>query len=172
MRVLGAVLAGGRSSRFGSDKALALLGGRPLLDHAISALEGQCETVVVVGRDEVQDWPEPGRGPLGGLAGALIHAERSGYDAVLSCAVDSIGLPADLIERFSPAPAYVASQPVIGLWPIASLDAAQAILTGDGPASMRAFAERIGARAVQLPSEPANVNTPTDLARWEQQHGL
>src|SRR3546814_3555756 len=38
VKTLGAVLAGGRSSRFGSDKALAMLGGRTLLDHAQAAL--------------------------------------------------------------------------------------------------------------------------------------
>ena len=30
---------------------------------------------------------------------------------------------------------------------------------------MRAFAEAIGARAVTLAADPANINTPADLAR-------
>ena len=38
MSRLGAVIAGGRSSRFGSDKAMALWQGRPLIDHAIDRL--------------------------------------------------------------------------------------------------------------------------------------
>src|SRR3546814_5020197 len=71
---LGAVLAGGRSSRFGSDKALAMLGGRTLLDHAQAALRPHCDALIVVGRGEgLADWPQPDMGPLGGVAGALRH---------------------------------------------------------------------------------------------------
>jgi molybdopterin-guanine dinucleotide biosynthesis protein A len=37
-KILGVVLAGGLSTRFGSDKAQALWRGRSLLDHALDAL--------------------------------------------------------------------------------------------------------------------------------------
>src|SRR5687768_5356431 len=49
--ILGAVLAGGQSSRFGSDKALAELDGRTLIARAVDALAGWCEYVVAVGRE-------------------------------------------------------------------------------------------------------------------------
>lgn len=42
------VLAGGRSSRFGRDKLAAAIGGRPLLDHAIEAVQAVATDVVVV----------------------------------------------------------------------------------------------------------------------------
>ncbi|MFD1611845.1 molybdenum cofactor guanylyltransferase [Sphingomonas tabacisoli] len=173
MKVLGAVLAGGRSSRFGSDKALAEYRGVPLIEHAVAALAAQCDAVVMVGRyGGIADWPEPGCGPLGGLAGALRHARANLFDAVLSCGVDAPGVPADLRMSLMPAPAYVASQPVLGLWPVSAADALEEILTGSGRHSMLAFAEAIGARPVKLRHEPANVNTPEDLARLEQRHGL
>ena len=50
MRVLGVVLAGGQSRRFGSDKALAEIAGRTLLDRAVATLARQVDTVVVAGR--------------------------------------------------------------------------------------------------------------------------
>ena len=50
--ILGVVLAGGQSTRFGSDKALAELGGRTLLARAFDTLGGFCEFVVVAGRDK------------------------------------------------------------------------------------------------------------------------
>jgi len=42
------VLAAGEGSRFGGAKQLAPLGGRPLLEHALIAMTGVCERVVVV----------------------------------------------------------------------------------------------------------------------------
>nr|WP_232328885.1 molybdenum cofactor guanylyltransferase [Sphingomonas horti] len=174
---MGAVLAGGRSSRFGSDKALACWRGKPLLAHAVDALAGQCDAVVVVGRDDpaftcVPDWPAPGQGPLGGLAGALRHALDAGFDFVLTCGVDSVGVPHDLRSRLAPAPAFVAAQPVLGLWPAEAAALVEEMLFGSGSHAMHAFAARIGARPVKLPLEPANVNAPEDLARLEQHHGL
>ena len=172
-RVLGAVLAGGQSTRFGSDKALAQLGGSSLIDTAVASLQLICEEVVVVGREStVPDWPRAGMGPLGGIAGALRHADAHGFDAVLSCGVDSLGLPQDLLGTLAPAPAFVESQPVIGLWPVSALPDLEKILAGDGRHSMLAFAEAIDARAVQLAIKPANINTPQDLAELEKHHGL
>jgi molybdopterin-guanine dinucleotide biosynthesis protein A len=46
--VTGIILAGGRSSRFGSDKASALLHGRPLLHWVLAAVGSVAGEVVVV----------------------------------------------------------------------------------------------------------------------------
>ena len=165
MKTLGAVLAGGRSSRFGSDKALAMLGGRTLLDHALAALRPHCDTVVVVGRDDVADWPRPDMGPLGGIAGALIYAADNGFDRVRTAPVDCLRLPEDLCVRLEPAPAFLDTQPVIGLWPIAALHELRAMLVDGGDLAVKAFARRIGGRAVKSAFVPPNINSVADLDR-------
>lgn len=175
--ILGVVLAGGQSTRFGSDKALAMLGGRPLLTSAVDTLAQWCDVVVVAGRHTapaptISDWPRPGMGPLAGLAAALRLARDEGYQAVLSCGVDAALLPDDLVGRLSPAPAYVESQPVIGLWPVSALAAIELILASDTRHSLRALADALGARAVSLPRAPFNINTRADLAAAEQAHDL
>ena len=43
----GLVIAGGRSRRFGRDKALALVGGRPLLAWSLAALREACAEVAI-----------------------------------------------------------------------------------------------------------------------------
>lgn len=168
---LGVVLAGGRSSRFGSDKALAELNGRTLVSIATDRLRGWCEHVVLAGREygpapAIPDWPEPGMGPLGGLAAALHHACDHGYAEVLSCSVDCLDLPEDLPALLSPAPSYLAQQPVIGLWPASAATVIDAILTGEGRHSMRRLAEALGARQVETGWEAGNINTPADLERY------
>ena len=176
MKVLGAVLGGGRSRRFGSDKALALLDDRTLLEHAVAALRPHCARVAVVGRATrsaaaiaIADWPAPAMGPLGGLAGALSYARQEGFEGVLSCGVDLVSLPMDLPDRLRPGPTFVADQPVIGLWPVASLAALEAILLGPGSHAMRAFTEAIGARPLTLPQPLPNINRPEDLTRLKRE---
>ncbi len=166
--ILGVVLAGGQSSRFGSDKALAELDGHTLLARAVDLASGWCEYVVVAGRETapaptLPDWPHPNMGPLAGIAAALHLAVDEGYEAVLSLGVDAPDLPDDLPALLSPAPAYLAAQPVVGLWPTSALSKLEAILEGTGRHSMLAFAEAVGARAVALSATPANINTPADL---------
>ncbi|WP_137680251.1 molybdenum cofactor guanylyltransferase [Aurantiacibacter suaedae] len=174
--ILGAVLAGGMSTRFGSDKALAVLDGRSLLERAVEALAQLCDKVVIVGRTEgpetlgvecVPDTPRPGMGPLGGVAGALNHARDQQFASVLTTSVDSVGLPQNLLELLSPASAYLEKQPVIGHWNIDAASIAERILQSEGRHSMIAFAKAANARGVQSASTPANINTPADLAALE-----
>jgi molybdopterin-guanine dinucleotide biosynthesis protein A len=77
----GYILAGGRSSRMGRDKALLKLAGRPLIHHAVKKLRRVCMDVRVL-----SDNPElavyapivpdihPGCGPMGGIEAALTHS--------------------------------------------------------------------------------------------------
>lgn len=175
--ILGVVLAGGRSTRFGSDKALAELGGHTLLARAVDTLSGWCEYVIVAGRETapaptVPDWPHPQMGPLGGIAAALRLARDENYESVLTLGVDSLGLPENLPSLLSPGPAYVESQPVVGLWPAGAVDAIETLLLSDGKHSMLAFAGAVGATAVKIDAKPANINTPADLAAAEKNHGI
>ena len=111
-------------------------------------------------------------GPLAGIAAALHLARDEGYDSVLSCAVDSLGLPDDLLERLSPGPAYVESQPVVGHWPAGTVDAIETLLLSEARHSMLAFAGAVGATAVKIDVKPANINTPADLAAMEPDDGI
>ena len=59
--VSGIVLAGGRSSRFGSDKLAARIDGEPLLDRSVAALAGVVTEIVIVvaPRDDRPPPPAP-----------------------------------------------------------------------------------------------------------------
>lgn len=114
-RMLGAVLAGGHSTRMGRDKAGALVGDKPMLAIALDALGGLDERVVVgrpreiTGVDPTTDWlhdEEPDSGPLGGILTALAWAGAHQFDAVvfLPCDLptirsDDVGLLTDAWER-------------------------------------------------------------------------
>lgn len=95
--ITGVVLVGGKSSRFGSDKASALLSGRPLLQWVIAALDAVCDSIVVV-RAVGQILPAvespvplvfvddefPASGPLAGLVSGMA-ATTSSLCFAVSC---------------------------------------------------------------------------------------
>lgn len=165
---MGAVLAGGSSSRFGTDKALAIWEGRTLLDHAIAALMPVCTTVVVCGRGRagaLADRPSADLGPLGGLNAALRLAHDDGYAGVLSCGCDTPLLPAGLLGQLvgQGSPAYVVELPVIGYWPAALALELDVWLAGESDRSIRGWAA--SCRAVRINyAGLSNINRPDDLA--------
>ncbi|MFN8104814.1 MAG: molybdenum cofactor guanylyltransferase [Acidimicrobiia bacterium] len=83
------VLAGGRSRRFGTDKATAVVGGSPLLRRVLDTAAPLVDEVLVVG-----PWAPPGfartlepvrfEGPLAGLAWGLATI-RTGHALALGC---------------------------------------------------------------------------------------
>ena len=91
----GIVLAGGRSTRFGSDKLAVLHRGMPLLHHAVVRFAEVCPEVIVVLAPEaaepsmpigvrvrvVRD-PTEGEGPLAGLHAGLLSAAGSEWALV------------------------------------------------------------------------------------------
>ena len=173
--ILGVVLAGGRSAGFGSDLALAELGGHTLIARAVDALSGWCEYVVVAGRamapaPTIPDWPGPDCGPLGGIAAALRLAQDEDYELVLSIGIDTPGLPDDLPERLSPAPAYLAAHPAVGLWPRSAAATLEALLESGGRHPVTAFAEAIGARAVAARGVIA-IDSPAALVAAARREG-
>ena len=94
--VRGYVLAGGSSSRFGSDKALARLGRKTVLSRMCALIENVAGSVRVVAaagrypdfRDMTVPDRWPGEGPLGGIITALrATAQRNGgeWNLIVSC---------------------------------------------------------------------------------------
>ncbi|ALR21507.1 MULTISPECIES: molybdenum cofactor guanylyltransferase [Sphingobium] len=170
--VLGVVLAGGLSSRFGTDKAEALYRGRSLLDWSMGNLADFVDSVMISGRMHpvyggVEDRPQAGLGPLGGLAGAMAVARERGFAHVLSMPCDTPDMPRALLVELcaKERAAYATGCPVIGLWPSVLAGELEEYLLRTGNRSVRHWAESIGACPVGIGLTIANVNYTGDLER-------
>ncbi len=104
-RIHGYILAGGRSSRMGTDKALLSLGGIRLLDRVISLLAPSCRDITLVGRPEERDTSTraiPDQvaafGPVGGVFTALADLAARDAHWALFVPVDVPLLPAELLQ--------------------------------------------------------------------------
>lgn len=168
--MLGAVLAGGASRRFGSDKAMAVFDGHRLIDRVVAALSPQVDALVICGRQLegavcIDDRPARHLGPLGGLNAALHHGLDLGFAGVISVPCDAPFLPDDLVARLrmGKAAAFVRSLPVIGHWPCALEKRLDAHVTNSDDRSMRRWAALAGAVAIDM-DHIGNLNEPDDLA--------
>lgn len=91
--IAGVILAGGSSSRFGANKALALLDGKPLIEHVAETLSSLFSELLLVTNTpdayEFLGWPMTGdiitnSGPLGGIHAAL-HTITAPRAFVVAC---------------------------------------------------------------------------------------
>lgn len=153
--VIGLLLAGGQSRRFGGgDKTLSALAGKPMLTHAIERLAPQVSTLILNANGDPERFADYGltvvpdpmgdfAGPLAGvLAGLDWAARESDARWIVTAAGDSPLFPVDLVGRLMaglkgryPAIALAACggqiHPTFGLWPVAlAEDLAGALKTG------------------------------------------
>lgn len=181
----GVVLAGGLSSRMGTDKARVVLGGVPLLARALRRLEPQVSALAISTHDpaapELRAFGLPllgdpdgiRSGPIGGVLAALRHAGRAHPAAshVATVPTDSPFFPTTLIARLSEAvrgPEDIAfatsaggSHPVFALWPVALADDLAHWMRSAGTLRLRSWLARHDARAVVF-SDCDTVEGPLD----------
>ncbi|MEZ5686863.1 MAG: NTP transferase domain-containing protein, partial [Paracoccaceae bacterium] len=95
----------------GIDKALLPLMGRPLVDHVLTRLAPQLGPIAISANGNparFEPWGLPvlrdgfmGEGPLAGLMAGLGWAEAQGAKALVTVAVDTPFVPADLVARLA-----------------------------------------------------------------------
>ena len=106
----GAILAGGRATRFGGvAKGLESVGGVRMIDRVAATLSDSCDDLIIVANDPASAGWIPGvrtnadvrtgAGPLGGIHAALSGAR----DAVLALSWDSPFVPAALVRALRDA---------------------------------------------------------------------
>ncbi len=188
--IFGLVLAGGRSVRFGGEKAAAEFRGKPLLAWAAERLAAACSAVAVNARPGTQaerlagdlpvlhDRPGDPDGPLAGVRAGLEWAGSRGASFLAVSPCDAPLLPDDIFPRLIAAArehgGAVAEtpdglQPQVAVWPVAALPLLETALAGgDHPPTWRML-QAAGAEPVRFDdaSAFANVNTREDLAALE-----
>jgi CTP:molybdopterin cytidylyltransferase MocA len=193
MSLAGVVLAGGRSARMGSPKALLDFRGQPFVVRILEALEAlEVKTrVVVVGPDAPRIRPviagheciiveneDVGGGPIASLRAALRVLQTVQPSAALAWPVDLPHVRVNTVERLleafrrGPAPAVVPTfaerrgHPVLwGSVAFGELLTSDAATRHGARAVLRAHADEIAQVAVDDPAVIDDLNTPEDYER-------
>jgi molybdopterin-guanine dinucleotide biosynthesis protein A len=183
--MIGVILAGGASSRFGGEpKGLKMLRGLPLVGHVHANLSMVCTEVVIecVPGSGYEGWgvecisarPEhAGKGPLAGLLAGLERA--SGGESVVFAPCDMPLVAPPLFERLARetgggwAVSPLGDEPLVCALPVRLREAvAEGLDQSPIPRVVHVLASA-GAAGVRFADEwPfVNVNTPEDLDRLE-----
>lgn len=177
MKTLGAIIAGGKSTRFGSDKGSALLHGKALIDHVADGLRAQVALLVIAGRDwptlpRVDDWPSPDLGPLGGLCGALRFAAANGFDAVISAGCDVLPVWKADLESEADEGCYLKGHYLFGRWPVSLATQLSDHLSRQTDYSIRGWIAASRARPISATQPYFNLNTRAELEAYERRAAI
>ena len=194
MKIVGLLLAGGRSRRMGGgDKTLRLLAGQTLLDRVIDRVRPQVDALVLnangdpsrfarFGLPVVADSIADFAGPLAGILAGLdwTAANRPDCAFIVSLATDAPFLPADLVARlvegmnsqgaeFACAASGGQPHPVIGLWPVRLRGELRQALIAEEIRKVDVWTARYPLATVDFPITTIdpffNANRPEDLDR-------
>ena len=107
--ILGVVLAGGKSERFGEDKIEAILGNKTLIEHTLDKIKFKFKEVIVISKKTkikdykiVNDCIKGGLGPLVGVLSAMKWAQKNNqsYEWIVTFPCDTPFFNIKIVDEF------------------------------------------------------------------------
>jgi molybdopterin-guanine dinucleotide biosynthesis protein A len=188
--VAGLVLAGGRSVRFGREKAVAAFRGRPMMAWSLDVLDECCEAVAVsaapdsgaaalalrLGRPALIDHADRPDGPLAGLATGLVWAADVGFDVLVTLPCDTplvttseLTALVDAVDGTRPAYATTSkgAHGLCAAWPVTTAYRLEVAMGGGRHPSVLGFLESLEASPIHFADATRfqNLNTEQDVER-------
>ena len=190
--ILGVVLAGGKSKRFGDDKTTAKLGNKSLLDHTIEKIEKKFDEILIISNNEkhisikknvfsTKDLIEGHLGPLVGVLSAMewIKKNKKNYNWIATFPCDTPFFDENLVDKIMNCPKNSSKKlfflksgnrrhNIFGLWSLELKD----ILLEDinkGHRKVEEWANKVGSEIIEINDENdynfLNINTKEDLEK-------
>ena len=192
--ILGTVLAGGKSQRFGEDKSQVTLANKLLIDYVLSEIIDQFKEVLIVSNNsinfqssekitKIEDYKK-GLGPLCGVLSAMkwIKTNKRDYQWIATFPVDTPFFKKQILEDFIKNINFKDSDlffiksnntrhNIFGLWSTKLLDRLEKDLN-DGERKVELWANNVGVKIINMEfpnNDPFfNINTKEDLKKAEE----
>ena len=190
--ILGVVLAGGKSSRFGQDKSDVKLDGRSLLEHTLNKIKPKLKKILIVSNNQtlkdytvIKDCIDGHLGPLVGVLSAMKWIKKNNYSfnwiATFPC--DTPFFNNSLIDRFiessksNDSALYFAKSEkkrhnIFGLWSLKLVEILEEDIIKNNYRKVEIWANKIGVKTINISYKEFdpffNINTKEDLAEAEK----
>ncbi len=192
--ILGTVLAGGKSQRFGEDKSQVKLAGKLLIDHMLTEIIDEFKELLIVSNNKIsfhnsekisiiKDF-EKDLGPLGGVLSAMkwIKEYQKDYNWIATFPVDTPFFKRQILKDFIQNINFNGSDlffiksnntrhNIFGLWSINLLDKLEKDLN-NGERKVELWANNTGVKIINMEfsnNDPFfNINTKEDLKKAEE----
>ena len=192
--ILGVVLAGGKSQRFGEDKCQVKLGDKLLIDYILSEIIDEFKEVLLISNNKIKynysnkislvEDTKKGLGPLGGILTAMkwIRQNNKNYKWISTFPSDTPFLKKQILNNFLEKIKdnegklfFINSNDtrhnIFGLWSIDLLERLEKDLD-NGERKVEMWANKIGVKSINMKFENKdpffNINTKEDLTKAEE----
>jgi len=190
--ILGVVLAGGKSKRFGEDKSKVKLNGKTLLDHTLDKIKSKFNTILIVSNNKIikdyitiKDCIEGQLGPLAGVLSAMKWVKKNNYSHkwIITFPCDTPFFSTSIIDKFIEATRsndsllyFVKSEKkrhnVFGLWSLKLIEILEKDIIENNYRKVEKWANKIGVKTINVPYDDIdpffNINTKKDLIEAEK----
>ena len=192
--ILGVVLAGGKSQRFGEDKCQVKLGDKLLIDYILSEILDEFKEVLLISNNKIKynysnkislvEDTKKGLGPLGGILTAMkwIKENNKSYKWISTFPSDTPFFKKKILNNFLEEIKdyegklfFINSNDtrhnIFGLWSIDLLDRLEKDLD-NGERKVEMWANKIGVKSINMKFENKdpffNINTKEDLIKAKE----
>ena len=190
--ILGVILAGGKSKRFGQEKSQVKLGDKTLLEHSLSKLKSKFDKILIVTNNNtikdyttINDCIDGQLGPLVGVLSAMkwIKKNSFSYNWIATFPCDTPFFNISIIEEFFKASKlndnllyFVKSKEkrhnIFGLWSLKLIEILEKDIIENNYRKVEKWANKIGVKTINVPYDDIdpffNINTKEDFIEAEK----
>ena len=185
--ILGVVLAGGKSKRFGEDKSTIKLNDKTLIEHTLDKIKSKLNKIIIVSNDKVlknyitiNDCIDGQLGPLVGVLSAMkwIKDNNYSYNWIITFPCDTPFFNISIIDKFvevsklNDSLLYFAKSEekrhnIFGLWSLKLIETLEMDIVKNNHRKVEKWADKIGVKTINIPYKEVdpffNINTKEDL---------
>ena len=192
--LLGTVLAGGKSQRFGEDKSQVKLNGKLLIDYILSEIIDEFKEILIVSNNQIKyknyknisliNDLKKDQGPLGGVLSAMKWAKEKNdkYKWISTFPVDTPFFKKDILQKFlseidseESKLFFIKSNNtrhnIFGIWSIDLMKKLEHDLN-EGQRKVEVWANSVGVKVINMEfinKDPFfNINTKEDLEKAKE----